>query len=151
MLQGFKVGLSDSRNGMNMQEWVPAAETVQNWTEMVTIQIFLGRRDLQPTQFLSSMQKRWSDACKDSTGTSIATGKVNGYEFSSILLRCPLLASSGKPETTMFKAINGNDSFYVVQRAFRAVPSPERLETMKKYLESVSVCDTRLSSRPCKM
>ena len=151
MPQGFKVGFSDSRNGMNMQEWVRAGETVQNWTEMVTIQIFLGRRDLQPTQFLSSMQKRGSDACKDRTGTSIATGKVNGYESSSILLRCPLLASTGNPETTMVKAIKGNDSFYVVQRAVRAAPTSERLETIKEYVERVSVCDSRLPSRPCRM
>ena len=36
--QGFKVGFSDQRNGMNMQEWVPSNETVQNWTEIVTVQ-----------------------------------------------------------------------------------------------------------------
>jgi hypothetical protein len=62
-----------------------------------------------------------------------------------------LLASTGKPETTMVKAIRGNDSFYVVQRAVRAVPTPERLETIKQYVEKVSVCDTRLPSRPCRM
>ena len=49
----------------------------------------------------------------------------------------------------MLTAIKGNDSFYVVQRAVRSVPTPERLETMKKYIESVSVCDSRLPSRPC--
>jgi len=151
MPQGFKVGFTDSRNGMNMQEWVPAAETVQSWTEMITVQIFLRRKDLEPAQFLVALQKRWAGACKDSTATPVATGKVNGYESSSILLRCPLLASTGKPETTMVKAIKGNDSFYVVQRAVRSVPSAERLETIKKYLEGISVCDTRLPSRPCRM
>jgi hypothetical protein len=39
--QAFKVGFTDSSDGINMQEWVPASETVQNWTEMVTVQIFL--------------------------------------------------------------------------------------------------------------
>ena len=147
--QGFKLGFKDSKNGLIMQEFVPAAETVENWTEMVTIQVFLSRKNLEPSQFFALMQKQWADACKGSTATSVATGKVNGYESASLLLRCPLLASTGKPETTMLKAIKGNDSFYVVQSAVRSVPTPERLETMKKYIESVSVCDSRLPSRPC--
>ena len=149
MPQGFKLGFKDSKNGMNMQEFVPAAETVQNWTEMVTVQVFLSRKDLQPAPFLGAMQQQWAGSCNGSTATPVATGKVNGYVAASILLRCPLLASTGKPETTVLTAIKGNDSFYVVQRAVRSVPSPERLETMKKYIESVSVCDSRLPSRAC--
>lgn len=149
MPQGFKLGFKDTKNGMNMQEFIPAAETVQNWTEMVTVQVFLGRKDLEPSQFLALMQKQWAEACKGSTATPVATGKVNGYDAASILLRCPLLTSTNKPETTVLKAIKGNDSFYVVQRAVRSVPTPERLETMKKYIESVSVCDSRLPTRPC--
>ncbi len=149
MPQEFKLGFKDSKNGMNMQEFVPTSETVENWTEMVTVQVFLGRKDLEPSQFLALMQKQWAEACKGSTATPVATGKVNGYDAASILLRCPLVASTGKPETTMLKAIKGNDSFYVVQRAVRSVPTPERLETMKKYIEGVSVCDSRLPTRPC--
>ena len=84
---------------MNMQELMPAAETVQNWTEMVTVQVFLSRKDLDPAQFLGAMQQQWAGACKGSTATPVATGKVNGYDAASILLRCPLLASTGKPET----------------------------------------------------
>lgn len=149
--QGFKVGFSESRNGMNMQEWVPANETVQNWTEMVTVQIFLNRKDLDPVQFLATMEKQWAAACKGSTATPPVTGKANGYASATTLMRCPLLASSGKPETTMMKAIKGNDSFYLVQRAVRGVPTPAQLERTKQYLDGVSVCDTRVAARPCKM
>jgi hypothetical protein len=149
--QGFKVGFSDSRNGMNMQEWVPANETVQNWTEMVTVQIFLNRKDLEPAQFLATMEKQWAGACKGSTATPPVTGKANGYTSATMLLRCPLLASSSKPETTMMKAVKGNDSFYLVQRAVRGVPTSAQLERTKQYLEGVSVCDTRRPAHPCKM
>ncbi len=111
MPQGFKLGFKDSKNGMNMQEFVPASETVENWTELVTVQVFLSRKDLEPAPFLGAMQQQWAGACKSSTATPLATGKVNGYDAASILLRCPLLASTGKPETTMLTAIKGNDSF----------------------------------------
>lgn len=149
--QGFKVGFSDLRNGMNMQEWVPANETVQNWTEMVTVQVFLNRKDLEPAQFLAAIEKQWAAACKGSAATPASTGKANGYTSATMLLRCPLLASSGKPETTMMKAIKGNDSFYLVQRAIRGVPTPAQLERTKLYLDGVSVCDTRRPAHPCKM
>jgi hypothetical protein len=151
MPQGFKVGFNDSRNGMNMQEWVPVNETVQNWSEMVTVQVFLNRRDLDPAQFLATMEKRWAGACQGSTATPAVTGRTNGYASATTLLRCPLLASSGKPETTMIKAIKGNDSFYLVQRAVRGVPTSAQLERTKQYLDGVSVCDTRLPTHPCKM
>ena len=151
MPQGFKVGFNESRNGMNMQERVPANETVQNWTEMVTVQVFLNRSDLDPAQFLAMMEKRWAGACKGSTATPVATGRTGGYASATTLLRCPLLASSGKPETTMMKAIKGNDSFYVVQRAVRGVPTPAQLERTKQYLDGVSVCDSRRPANPCRM
>ena len=149
MPQGFKVGFTDSRNGMNMQEGVPVNETVQNWTEMVTVQVFLKRSDLDPVQFLATMEKQWAGACKGSTATPMASGKANGYASATMTLRCPLLASSGKPETTMMKTIKGNDSFYVVQRAARSVPGEAQLARMKQYLETVSACDSRLPARPC--
>ena len=149
--QGFKVGFQDSRNGMNMQEWVPANETVQNWTEMVTVQIFLKRADLDPVQFLATMATQWAGACKGSTATPAVTGKANGYASATMLLRCPLLAASGKPETAMIKAIKGADSFYVIQRAARSAPGEPQLAQLKAYLDTVSVCDSRSPAHPCVM
>jgi hypothetical protein len=146
---GFKVGMNESRKGLIMQEWVPAGETVQNWTEMVTVQIFLNRADIDPTQFLGLMEKQWAGACKGSTASPPTVGKVNGYAAAMSLLRCPLLAQTGKPETTMFRAIKGNDSFYLVQRAVRAVPDEARLQQMRRYLETVSLCDSRRPARSC--
>ena len=149
MPQGFKVAMSESRKGLIMQEWVPANETVQNWTEMVTVQIFLNRTDIDPSQFLGLMEKQWAGACKGSTASPPSVGKVNGYAAAMSLLRCPLLAQTGKPETTMFRAIKGNDSFYLVQRAVRAVPDEARLQQIRQYLETVSLCDSRRPAQAC--
>jgi len=146
---GFKVGYKGTNNGMNMMEWVPAAETVQNWSEMVTVQIFVRRADLDPAQFLGRLQQQWLEACKGSKPASIPTGTANGYTAATMMLHCPLLAATGKPETTMFRAIKGNDSFYVVQRAVRAVASPDQVEKMKQYLGEVSVCEAGSPQHPC--
>jgi hypothetical protein len=149
MPPGFKVGFQTSKNGMNMQELVPAGETVENWTEMVTVQIFLGRRDLDPVRFLATIQNQWLGACKGSTAARIANVPVNAYVGATMQLSCPLNPGTGKPETAMFKAIRGTDSFYSVQRAVRAIPNAEQTARMTQYLAEVIVCDTRSPAHPC--
>ena len=57
--------------------------------------------------------------------------------------------ATGKPEITWFKAIQGNDRFYVVQVAFKAWPSKEQITRWMGYLKEVTVCDTRLPDRAC--
>ena len=65
------------------------------------------------------------------------------------LQSCPLNRATGKPEITWFKAIAGNDSFYVVQLAFKAWPSKDQITSWMHYLGSVRVCDTRLPQQAC--
>ena len=147
---GFKVGFQDFRNGVRLQEWVPSNETVQNWSEMVTVQVFLNKGDLDPAKVLADIAQRWGTACKGSTGEAVTIGKVNGYVAATMLLRCPLNGQTGKPETTLFRAIKGTDSLYLVQRAVRSLPSEgSSLQRIKTYLGTVSVCDTRSPAHPC--
>lgn len=146
---GFKVGFQDSRNGVRLQEWVPSNETVQDWSEMVTVQIFINRGDLDPAKVLGDIAQRWGTACKGSTGEAVAATRVNGYGAATMMLRCPLNGQTGKPETTVFRAVQGADSLYLVQRAVRALPGPDKLQQMKAYLATMSVCDTRAPAHPC--
>ena len=146
---GFKIGFQGSRNGMNIQEWVPANESVQNWSEMVTVQVFLRRTDIEPEKFLSVLSENWLKACKEARLNKIVSAQVNGYPMSSMMLQCPLLGITGKPETTLFRAIKGKDSFYLVQRAVRSVPSADQLSRIAQYLGAVTVCDVRSAQHPC--
>ena len=146
---GFVVGHADTANFVSLTEWIPANETVQNWSEMVTVQIFSRRGDLNPVPFLKSLQGHWLAACPGSTPAAVAPDKVNGYEAATMLLRCPRLAATSRPETTMFRAIKGKGSFYVVQRAIRSSGTPDEVERMKRYLGEVRVCEAGSSDRPC--
>ena len=46
MPEGYKLGWQDRNAQRLMSEMVPAAQTVENWTEMVTVQIFFGLKTL---------------------------------------------------------------------------------------------------------
>lgn len=146
---GFKVGFESDKNKVIMQEWVPQGQTVDEWTDMVTVQIFLGGKDLDDKQFADFMTKQWSSACQGGTGTPAASSLDNGYASSSFTLSCPLNTATGKPEYTLVKAIKGTDSFYAVQKAFRFTPSQEQIAQWSQYLNNVHVCDTRGDTHPC--
>ena len=147
--QGYKIAFQTQKGNMVMTEMVPEAETVDNWTEMVTTQIFLGLKEATPAQFQALSTKAWLDVCKDGEVAPVTQGEENGYAFSIWVQSCPENPLTGQPENTWFKAIKGNDSFYLVQKAFRFHPSREQIVQWMQYFRAVEVCDTRLADRPC--
>jgi hypothetical protein len=146
---GYKIGFHTEKKGMVITELVPQSETVKNWTEMLTTQIFLGMKDTTPEQFQARMEKGWLAACKQGESAPVTKGKENGYSFSLWLQSCPSNPETGKPEIVWLKAIQGNDSFYVVQKAFRFDPPKEQVVQWMKYLRAITVCDTRSAQHPC--
>jgi hypothetical protein len=97
----FKIGFQSNRDNRLMTEWVPAAETVEDWTQMLTVQIYRGAT-VEAASFLEGVGKRYMDACPRTTAKGIYTGQVNGYDASMLLLKCPKNPGTGKPETTAF-------------------------------------------------
>jgi hypothetical protein len=147
---GYKVDFQTKQGNMIMTEMVPQAETVDSWSEMITTQIFLGMKSTTPEQFQEGMAKRWLAACRGGEVATITKGVENGYAFSIWLQTCSKNPSTGKPENTWFKAIKGNDSFYLVQKAYRFDPSKDQITHWMQYFRSVTVCDTRLADRQCR-
>ncbi|HVV63018.1 MAG TPA: hypothetical protein VHD14_14825 [Pseudolabrys sp.] len=145
---GYKVDFSEKSAKMMMQEMVPAAENVHGWTEMVTVQIFYNFKVPLDT-FRAGNEKLWGEACPHSIFNDVASVTENGYPALIWLQTCPLNSETGKPEITFFKAIQGKDSLYLVQKAFKFQPSKQQIVTWVQYLKKVSVCDSRLPERRC--
>jgi hypothetical protein len=145
---GYKIGFQQKNNDMLISEMVPVNQSVKNWTEMVTVQVFYALKTT-PEQFKAQIEKQRVVACPGSESHPVGQGRENGYPSMVWLQNCPLNKATGKPEITWFKAIEGNDSFYVVQLAFKAWPSKEQITQWMHYLRDVVVCDTRLPDRAC--
>jgi hypothetical protein len=144
----FKVGYESNHDNRLMTEYVPAGQTVDDWTQMLTVQIFRGAT-VDSATFLQGVGKRYMDACPGTTAKGIFTGNTNGYVVSMLQLNCPNNPGTGKPETTAFRIIKGNDALYSVQRAFRSEPSSMELDEVMHFLAKVTVCDTRSGDHPC--
>jgi hypothetical protein len=146
---GYKIGFQDKNNDLQMTEWVPANQTVENWTEMVTVQVFYGLK-ITPEEFMHQIEQRWRNACPGAGDAQPIVGSVeNGYPSLLWILDCPKNPATDKPEMTWLKGVKGNDSFYVVQKAFKFTPTKEQITRWIAYLKAVRVCDSRIADRAC--
>ena len=147
--KGYKIGYEKKAGNQIMTEMVPDGETVKAWTEMVTVQIFLNMRGTTPAQYRQRIQSMWSQACEGSEFAPVKEGEDGGYPTVTWLSKCPHNNATGKPELTWMKAIQGRDSFYVVQKAYKFEPTAAQKTEWGAYLDSVNVCDTRRPERSC--
>lgn len=151
MPKGYKVGFQKRQGNQMISEWVPQAETVENWTEMVTVQVFFGMRNVALPEWRSRIEKLWADACSNSRFAKVKEGIENGFATLTWSQTCPKNATTGKPEIAWMKAISGKDSLYMVQKAFKAEPTGEQQKEWFGYLDSIGACDTREKDRPCRV
>ncbi len=86
---GYKVGFHDKKNNLDMTEFVPAKESVENWTEMVTVQVFFGLK-ITPEQFMNQLGQSWRGACPGAGDPQpVVGGPENGYPTLLWILDCP--------------------------------------------------------------
>src|SRR5262249_15316658 len=74
---GFKIDFEQKNKDMMINEMVPESETVNNWTEMVTVQVFYNLK-ATTDQFKTKMEEGMSAACPGSESHQIAQGDESG-------------------------------------------------------------------------
>jgi hypothetical protein len=148
--EGYKVVSREKDGDIYSIDAVPNIDTATSWTAQVTIMTFSGLK-MTPEEFRTRMEKGWKEACPAGRAEHVADGTENGYRFAMWAVLCPRNPKTGKPENTWVRAVQGNDNFYLVQKAHRFMPSREEVKDAVKYLETVTVCDSRIADRPCPM
>jgi hypothetical protein len=146
---GFKSGYTASNGKEDMAEYVPAGESVDDWSRMVTVQIFHEAKNADPEGFADNLAKGWTSSCPGGTAQKSTAGVENGYPFALWVYACPLNPQTNKPENMFLKVTSGADALYSVQYAYRLELSKELIEPAIDYLKTVMVCDTRQKDRPC--
>jgi hypothetical protein len=147
--EGFELGYEAAGGDQEIHEFIPTGESVEDWSAMVTIQIFRGLQELEGDRFAINMAENWKGVCEGATVSKLTESEVNGFPFVLWTFLCPLNPQTGKPETMYFKGITGSDAFYSVQYAFRQEHADELDTIALPYLIGASACDTRKPERPC--
>jgi hypothetical protein len=137
----FTIGYAASANGQHIEEKVPAGETVQRWTRMITTQKFEGIvHRLQPDQLLRNIASGLRTSCPGSRTSSILHMKVSARPAAEMQADCPRNPATGLPETFIIRAVAGAVDMYAVQVAFRHVPSADELKWARTHLDSLRLC-----------
>jgi len=155
---GWEVGWQAERGNLLMVEFVPKGQTVENWQGLWTLQIFLDGLSKDPKQFFEDVTSLLKKICPEQDVSSVMTGKENGYPFALWIWKCPNNPQVNQAEITLFKVVQGNKNFYIVQRAWRVpklspqqpIPiNPTELEESGRYMRLVGVCDPQIAERNC--
>jgi hypothetical protein len=137
---GFVVGFDRANNQQSIVERVPAGETVERWTRMLTSQRFVGRgQDPGPRGLLLNMQGLMKDACPGGSTTSIIAMTVSGRPGARMRSDCPLNPETGLPETYFIVVFAGSGDLFAEQVAFRRVPSATDVAFAEAYLAKVKL------------
>lgn len=148
--EDYKLAASGRNGNVLFDEMIPESEHIERWTEMLSTQIFMGGINAQhPEALRERVHAAWQKACPAGKGELIHSGRENGYPFAVWMEACPENPASGRPEYTWYKAIDGNDSFYLIQKSWRYQPSKDEIERWTRYLGTVAVCDTRRPAQSC--
>ncbi|BDU23251.1 hypothetical protein [Dyella sp. GSA-30] len=147
---GFRIANEQTEGSASLTEMVPTNETVDQWSRMVTTQVYRGLSDASFfSKYQGQMKDRWAKACDVADVQPFSDGSENGYVTHVWLQVCAFKDKQKKPEITLFKFIQGRDATYVVQMASHFQPTKAQLAEWMAYLGKVTVCDTRRADSPC--
>ncbi|WP_071672844.1 hypothetical protein [Nioella nitratireducens] len=147
---GFEEGYQATRGSDTISEYVPEGETVEDWTRMLTIQIFREAGDADPVAYLGQLGTALSEACPGSGGNLLGQEPVDGLPAAAAFYVCPAAEQDAPPqEVFLTQAIAGRDALYVVQIAWHDGPEQDELRQWIAYLQEAGVCDTRRDEMPC--
>ena len=148
---GFIVGFEKANAEQSILERVPAGETVERWTRMLTSQRFVGRaRDPGPRQLLVNMQGLMRGACPGGSTSEIVPMTVSGRPAARMRADCPLNPQTGLPESYFIVAFAGTNDLFAEQVAFRRVPTAADLSFASKDLQQVRWCMAGSKEPACK-
>ncbi len=149
--QGYQIGYQKRHGKIMMIEMVPKGETVEEWSQMVTATIAYGGIGEDIEDYYEKVSGLWKSACAGSDAMLLKEGEDNGYDYAMWALECQKNRSTNRSEMAIFKAIEGKDSFYIVQKAWRGfAPKKEDIAVWMAYLEGVRVCNNQDDDHPCK-
>lgn len=155
--KGWKQATAEQQFNLRTTQFFPDGQTTQKWEEMLRSRIFYFVRDAPLETFLLQAAYIPKEQCENVIVTPVAKGMVNGYPSLFTVRLCTKDTTTGQGEVAMIKAIQGRDSLYIGERAWRVKayskdkpPVPkEKFEQWIAFMGSFTVCDTRDPKRSC--
>jgi hypothetical protein len=159
--KGFDTVFEDSNKAQYTREAVLKGETVERWTQMITVTGAKGLAatpKLTPQSFLEQMANGFKNVCPDSfSAKALGAGKISGRDASMAFAGCGTVSSGGDShsEVALLIAIKGTADYYTIQWAVRGPASAEPIAfdeaTWKERfdrLSPITVCTVQRREKP---
>ena len=132
-----------------MEEFIPQGQTLDNWGEMITLQLFPDWANAAPVAFLTRLSDLLQGACPEADAGTIYPLQHGGYPAGLVLLSCPDSPRTGGVESFAAFAISGRERMYVLQYAWTRPAGAAEFAQAQAFFEGARLCDTTRADAPC--
>jgi hypothetical protein len=152
---------SENTNGPSyIREAVRKGETVERWTQMITVtgaKGLAGSARVTPESFAGSIAAGFRNACPDTfTAEALGATKFGGHDAYLTVASCGRVQSSADrhSETALIVAIKGDADYYTLQWAERGASSGKPVIDAAKWqarlrqLQPIRLCPIVAGERP---
>jgi hypothetical protein len=128
--KSFVPSFEQTRGPAYIQESVPHGETVENWSQMITVTGAQGAAmnpKLTPDSLADFIVTKYRSSCPNTfTGMRIPPGELAKYSANVVLIGCGSLNDHGSDhsEVMLLVTLKGDQDYYSVQWAERGPVSP---------------------------
>jgi hypothetical protein len=115
-----------------IREAVPKGETVDHWTQMITVTGAKGlaaNPEATPQSFAAHIATGYKNACPDTySAVSIGDLEIVGHKAFAAIVACGTATAGGssRSESALLLVIQGTSDYYTIQWAERAPASPSK-------------------------
>jgi hypothetical protein len=99
--------------------WLPEGQETASWSDKVSVQLFPGETEISGRQLLDQIARRYTRDCRNLLGTQTEVQQKRGRTVAFRLLGCTKHTKTGRGELALFRVVQGAESLYLVQRAWR--------------------------------
>lgn len=148
-----------------MTEYVPAAETVTQWSEMVSVQIMLGLANSGKSTLAGMLEgaaQIMKTVCKDVIFQSFGEGVLDSRPAAIALIGCarapaaaPAGLRQGDSEIGLHVVFKGREDLYFITKSRRgagidlASYPRQTLRPWQDFLSSIKLCDANQPPNDC--
>lgn len=131
--KGFVPVFEQAKNGSYIQESVLKGESVQRWSQMITVTGAKGlasNPEQSPERFASGLAAGFRDACPDSfAAKGLGESRLGGHDAFAAVISCGNVndAAGVRSESALVIVIKGRQDYYTLQWAERGRPSRQAL------------------------
>ena len=115
----WKIAHSSMTGRVVHMAWLPKGQQTGSWSDKVSVQLFPGETDISGQQLLDQIASRYARDCRNLLGTQTEVRQKRGRTVAFRLLGCTEHSRTGRGELALFRVVQGAESLYLVQRAWR--------------------------------